>query len=115
MVYSENARIETPEDLKDFILSEDGGNATINSLFFIETKANEKFSNKVFPCYIHAFTEVDEKLVFQADIIQYVQGEFQIVKVYLHENKFNTSKRIWDKPPTKGLRENTPWIEEVVQ
>ena len=122
MVYSEKAKMESPEDLKEFIMNEEGdGNATINGLFFIETKANDKFQNKVFPCYIHAYTEVEKEgsqekeLVFMADIIQYVKGEFEIVKVYLHEGEFNISKRIWDKPPTKGLRNDTPWVEEVVQ
>ena len=121
MVYSESAKLIGTDELKE-IISEEYKNPTIERMMFIETKTTDKMPGKVFPCYMEAWAiepgennvEADE-LVFRACIVQCMDGGFNLLKVYLHDNELGVSKRIWDKPPTKGLRDETPWIATEVK
>lgn len=117
MMTFEGAKVLSANEVKEFLLEEDCKNPTVEGLMFIETRAHGDIPGKVFPCYVYAFTEdPDGKLLFRANIIQYRNGEgFGMLEVYLHEDELGVSKRIWDKPPTKGLRNETPFLEEGVQ
>ena len=115
MVGFEGARIIEANELKE-MLDEEYSNPTIERLMFIEAKAMGG-STKVFPCYVAAWAEEEVKgpvakvpIIFLAYITQSINGEFGLVQVQIHENELNVTKRIWDKPPTKGLREETPWV-----
>lgn len=119
MVYSEKAKILGAEEIREMINDESLENVVVNGLLFIETRAKGDQPNKVFPCYIYAWKEEEKdgktQLAFQADIIQFRNGEFGMIQVILHEDEFGVSKRIWDKPPTKGLRAEHPFVEAEVQ
>lgn len=123
MVYTENARVIEAEELKE-IIEEEYSNPTVERLMFIETKAKDNMPGKVFPCYMEAWGEeenaevkVDPGLRFQMSIAQCVNGEFGLIRVVVLANELGVNKRIWDKPPTKGRRDDTPWarVEEGVQ
>ena len=123
MVLSENARTIDAEELKE-IIDEELSNPTIERLMFIETKAKNDIPGKVFPCYLVAWGEeenaemkVDPGLRFRIDILQCSGGEFSIVQVVVMANELGVTKRIWDKPPTKGRKEYIPWatVAEGVQ
>ena len=119
MVCTESAKLVTALEIKEMIEDENIGNPTISGLLFIETKGKGDVEGRLFPCYIHSWAEEDveglKMLMFQADIIQYAKGEFCMVRVILHEKDFGITKRIWDKPPTKGLREEIPFLESEIQ
>ena len=119
MVFTQDAKMVSPQEIKEMIEDEGLENAVVNGLLFIETRAKDDHPGKVFPCYIYAWREEEyegkTQLAFQADIIQLRNGEFGMIQVILHENEFGRTKRIWDKPPTKMLREDTPFIEEITQ
>lgn len=120
MVYSEGAKILTSTELKEMI-EEECNNPTIERLMFIETRAKGDQPGKIFPCYIFAWAMEPvepgpaEALMFKADIVQMMGGDFGMLEVVLHEKEFGTKYRIWDKPPKKNVREETPFIEETVQ
>ena len=123
MVRFENAKVIEAEELKE-IIEEEYTNPTIERLMFIETKAKGDIPGKVFPCYLEAWGEeenaavkTDPGLRFQVCIAQSMNGEFSMVRVYILAKDLGVTKRIWDKPPTKGRREDTPWVslEEGVQ
>lgn len=123
MVRFENAKVIEAEELKE-IIEEESGNPTVDRLMFIETKAKNDIPSKVFPCYLEAWGQeenaemkVDPGLRFQCCIMQSMGGEFGMVRVMILANELGVTKRIWDKPPTKGRREDTPWaaVEEGVQ
>lgn len=123
MVFTESAQLMTAQDLVDMINDGTGGNPTINDMVFIEVRTPDTEPSKVFPCYVTAWRDdhSEEKetgkvwKMFQADIIQMRDGEFGILKVFLHEQEFDSKKRIWDKPPTLRLRQDTPFVEPGVQ
>ena len=123
MVYKENAKVIEPEELKE-IIEEEYSNPTIERLMFIETKGKDGAAGKVFPCYLEAWGQeesapvmTDPGLRFQLSIMQYAMGEFGLIRVVVMANELGVTKRIWDKPPTKGRREDTPWatVEKGVQ
>lgn len=115
MVYTEGAKIIEAEELKQIIDEEVQGNPTIERLMFIEAK-DASGKNKIFPCYVEAYGEEenaamkpDPGLRFQICIVQSIGGEFSLLRVIVMANELGVTKRIWDKPPTKGLREDTPF------
>lgn len=117
MVYSESAKIIEPQELKA-IIEEEYTNPTIERLMFIEAKAKGTDATKVFPCFLEAWAEDEEDptgLVFQICIAQCGEGEFGLVRVVVHGKEFGYTKRMWDRAPTKGLREDHPFLQEVTQ
>lgn len=121
MISYENAHLIEAEELKEFI-EQDLGNPTIERMMFIEAKPKSGGASKVFPCYFNAWAEdedakvkADPGLRFLVDIVQFVDGEFKLLTVQIRAHEIGLTKRIWDKPPTKSLREETPWVEKEVQ
>lgn len=118
MVCFENARIMEPEELKELI-DEEYTNPTVERMMFIETKDKGAIAGKVFPCYLEAWgedKEVDPGLRFQCCIMQSKGGNFGLLRVIIYAKELGVNKRIWDKPPTKHRRDDTPWVtvaEEV--
>ena len=119
----EGAKLLTTDELKGMI-EEKCQNPTIERLVFIEAKYKEDPTkpSKTFPCWIEAWGEPKDKnmkpnpgLLFQATIAQSLHDEFSMVTVQFPASDLGVTKRIWDKPPTKGLREETPWVEGEVQ
>ena len=115
MVYTEGAKVISPEELKAIIDEPVQGNPTIERMMFIEAR-DASGNNKIFPCYVEAYGEeenaavkVDPGLRFQICIVQSIGGEFSMVRVIVMANELGVTKRIWDKPPTKGLREELPF------
>lgn len=119
MVFTQDAKVLTAEEIKEMIDDESMDNVVVNGLLFIETRAKDDQPGKVFPCYIYAWREEEKdgkkQLAFQADVIQFRHGEFGMIQVILHEDEFGVTKRIWDKPPTKAMRDIMPFLEEGVQ
>ena len=116
MVYCENAKVIDAQELKE-IIDEETTNPTIERLMFIEAKAANG-ETKVFPCYLEAWgqeenaeVKADPGLRFKIAIVQSMGGEFGMVRVIVMANELGVTKRIWDKPPTKGLREDLPFAE----
>ena len=116
MVYCENAKVIDPQELKE-IIDEETKNPTIDRLMFIEAKAANG-ETKIFPCYLVAWGEEENAamktnpgLRFMINITQCMNGEFGMVQVVVLANELGVTKRIWDKPPTKGLRESLPFAE----
>ena len=118
MVYTENARVIEPQELRE-MLEEEYHNPTVERLMFIEAKAANG-QKKIFPCYVAGYHEETMKgpiasmpeIYFLIYITQAMgNGEFGLIQVSVSSNELLCSKRIWDKPPTKALREGTPWIE----
>lgn len=117
MVYFENASLMNDiQELKE-IIEETFSNPTIERMMFIETKGKNGEEGKLFPCYLEEYvgTEEGEILSFQCSILQYSMGLFGLVRVNLPVGDLNVAKRLWDKPPKKSVRDETPWIEEAVQ
>ena len=120
MVYSENAKIIEAQELKE-IIEEEYSNPTVERMMFIETRERENIPGKVFPCYLEAWAydeeskEEEKKLMFQLCIMQCTGGSFGLIRAVIHEKELGINKRIWDKPPTKGLREHFPFVEGVEQ
>ena len=123
MVVSNGAKVIEAEELKQ-IIEEETSNPTIERLMFIEAKAAGTDETKVFPCYLEAYGEeenaamkVDPGLRFQIAIVQSMGGEFGMVRVVVLAKELGVTKRIWDKPPAKWLRDETPFakVEEGVQ
>ena len=117
MVYSENAKVIEAEELKE-IIDEQTVNPTIDRLMFIEAKAMGSNETKIFPCYLVAWGEeenskvkTDPGLRFKINIVQCLDGDFSMVQVIVLAKELGVTKRIWDKPPTKGRREYLPFAE----
>lgn len=115
MVCFENACVIDAEELKE-IIDEEYTNPTIERMMFVETKSKGEVPGKVFPCYLEAWGEdmdgvmkIDPGLRFQACIMQSKGGEFGLVRVIIYAKDLGVDKRIWDKPPTKHRRNDTPW------
>lgn len=116
MTYSEGAKIIEAEEIKELI-DEKYSNPTVERLMFIEAKSKDGGPTKTFPCFVEAWGEeenaemkVDPGTTFMICIVQSMNGEFGMVRVYVKANELGVTKRIWDKPPTKNLREETPWV-----
>ena len=117
MVRFENAHLIDAEELKE-IIDDEYTNPTLERLMFIETNGNEIVKGKVFPCFVEAYgtkdgPNGDPMLSFQMCIMQSAGGEFSLVRVVVTAMELGVSKRIWDKPPTKGLSQETPWIPKT--
>lgn len=115
MVCSEKAKVIEAAELKE-MLDEEYSNPTVERLMFIETRGRDEFPGKLFPCFVEAWGEeenaemkVDPGLRFQMCIMQSTGGEFALIRVVVLAKELGVNKRIWDKPPTKGLREYIPW------
>lgn len=121
MVYMENAGLlEDIDELKD-IVKETYNNPTIDRLMFLETKPKADREGQLFPCYIKTFEEVKGKTDVEADhtnficrIIQSKKGEFSLFEVRIPDTDLNVKLRLWDKPPKKAVRDETPWVEAGV-
>lgn len=116
MVCFENAKVLSAEELKELI-DEEYTNPTVERMMFIETKDKGEIPGKVFPCYLEAWGEdekakvgIDPGLRFQICIMQSMGGEFGLLRVVIYAKELGTNKRIWDKPPTKHRRDDTPWV-----
>lgn len=129
MIYLENAKVMDAEEIKELMdetsgdIHEEGSakpNPVMDRLVFIEAKA---VSGKmlVCPCFLGGYSEEPTvgpvanrpKLMFYIYIVQCMKGEYGLLQVGIKEEELGVSKRIWDRPPTKGLREETPWIPPV--
>lgn len=123
MVYSEGAKVIEANELVE-IIEEEFSSPTVERLMFIETKGKDDVPGKIFPCYLEAWgkeenaeVKVDPGLRFQMAIAQYYSGEFSMIRVVVLASELGVTKRIWDKPPKKALRDETPWaaVEAGVQ
>lgn len=114
MTFMEGARIIEPWEIKE-ICNEEYTNPTVERLMFIETKANEKMEGKVFPCYVESWAEAKGELLFKCMITQSMNGEFSGVLVIIRASDLGVTKRIWDKPPTKAIRNETAWMDTEVK
>lgn len=119
MVGLESAKLMNVNEIRE-VIDEEYTNPTIERMMFIETKQNGEFPGKVFPCYMEAWaleegkTEAEaDHLVFQCCIVQCMEGGFNLVRVHIRDSELGVSKRIWDKPPTKGLRNDHPWMDTL--
>ena len=117
MVCSENAKVIDAEELKES-MNEECHNPTLERLMFLEVKPREGETSKIFPCLAEAWCEdpdanvkADPGLKFQIAVLQSTGGEFGMVKVLIPANELGVTKRIWDKPPTKGRREYVPFVQ----
>lgn len=110
MVYSENAKIMSPEEVKDLI-EEHFSNPMIDRMMFVETRETPALEGRIFPCYAEAYGTERGEFALQCTIVTLVNGEFNMVRVVIHNSELGVTKRIWDKPPTKGLREQYPFVE----
>ena len=116
MVFTESAKVLTAQEIKE-TLEEESGNPTVERLFFLEVKGTEEKPSKVFPIYFESWGEIEEnnmkQLVFRGYISQYTRnGGFGMIVVNILEQSLGHTRKIWDKPPTAGLRKDEPWIED---
>lgn len=123
MVVNNGAKVIEAEELKE-IIDESTSNPTIDRLMFIEAKSSKTGESKIFPCFVEAYgmeenaeMKVDPGLRFQIAIVQSMNGEFSMVRVIVLANELGVTKRIWDKPPAKWLRDETPFaaVEDEIQ
>ena len=121
MTSTENAKIIDAEELKELI-EEQHANPCVERLIFLETKGKGEDDGHIFPAYVEAWAYDDIKpaqnhksIMFKMALTQYIQGETAMVQVVVRESDIGKNKRIWDKPPKKSLRDETPWVETEVQ
>ncbi len=119
MVCFENAKVIEGDEIRE-IIEEVYMNPTLERLMFIEAKEKEPGKpTKVFPCYLEAWGLINPNDIttafVQMTIVQSINNQFQLLQVRIPIFELGVTKRIWDKPPKKSLRDNTPWIEEVTQ
>ena len=116
MVYSAGAKIIDAEELKNMI-EEECGSPVIEELVFLETRATENIPGKIFPCFLEAWgtEEGEEGVSFQCCVTQFAKGEYGLLRVRIHGSEIGVSKRFWDKPPTKALRDEHPFLETGVK
>lgn len=139
MVYFENAKLLTPDDLKEQIdeeiayneerdrIKEEGGdipakmNPTVDRLMWIEANTMNGEKN-IYPCFLTGYNydgkeptppEVDARqLIFFFSIVQVPTGHFGLLEVAIKQEEFGVSKRFWDKPPKKSVRDAEPWVAQ---
>ena len=140
MVYFENAKLLTPDDLKEQIdeeieynrererLKEEGSddipaklNPTVDRLMWIEANTM-KGKKSIYPCFLTGYSyngqapvppEQDTRmLVFYFSIVQIPTGHFGLLEVGIPKEEFGVNKRIWDKPPKKSVRDAEPWVAQ---
>ena len=123
MLFCEDAKVLDAMQLRD-IISENKGNATVDCLVFLEAKTEIGKPSKIFPCYMTAWKAEDSKpdrrdgrkpLMFQCTLIEIRDGEFDLVKIIVHEDEFGIRKKIWDKPPAEKLRKDLPLVDGILQ
>ena len=119
MVRFESAKVIDEEEIREMI-EENYSNPTVERLMFIEAKErDDRKPSKIFPCYLENWGQMnpeDPKSAFYGmTIVQSMEGEFGMVRVRILASDLGVNKRIWDKPPTKSLRDETPWVEKGVQ
>lgn len=122
MVFTESARVIGPMELRE-MMDEESGNPAVEREVFIETRAKEGNPSKVFPVFLEAYAyeyedeaekmKLNPKMVFKGCLMYVEGGEFHAVRIMLHSWEFNLTKRVWDKPPTKGLRDDEIWLEDA--
>ena len=119
MVHTESARLMTIEDLIDVMDDEEYSNPTVDRMFFIETRKKGDKPGRLFPIVLEGYTYEDVNPVkaassrmIRAVVIQSGKGEVAALRVVIRESELGENKRIWDKPPTKGLRDDTKWPGE---
>ncbi len=109
---AEFANSETPKEKH---------NPALDRLMFIEAKSS-KGTMSVYPCFVAGYAydrepKVPEaespKLLFDVYIVQCIAGKFGFLQVVIKEDELGNSKRFWDMPPTKDIREITAWIPPV--
>lgn len=115
MVHTEGAKLMTVDELTD-LMGEEFSNPTIDRMVFVETKAKDGKEGRLFPMLLEAWAYEDmspvkahASVMIRGCILQSKDGEFGMVRVAIRESELNETKRIWDKPPTKGLRDDTKW------
>lgn len=131
MISLEKAYVMGPEEIKEMMdeTSEASApenadqaevvkpNPTIERLAFIEAKATSG-KMMIYPCFLAGYSEeptvgpVAErpKLIFYVYIVQCMKGEYGLLQVAIKEDELGKTKRIWDRPPKKSVREETPWV-----
>lgn len=120
MVFTESAKPIGPNELRE-MLEEESANPTVERLVFMETRAKEGKPAKIFPLFVEAWAYEDEseklnpnpKVAFKGCLMYIADGEFHAVQIMIHRWEFNLTKRIWDKPPAKGLRDDEIWLEDA--
>ena len=120
MVFTESARLIGPNELRE-MLEEESANPAVERLVFVETRAKEGKPARIFPVFVEAWAYEDEseklnpnpRVAFKGCLMYIADGEFHAVQVMIHHWEFNLTKRIWDKPPTKGLRDDEIWLEDA--
>ena len=138
MVYFENAKLLNPDDLveqidEEIAYNEDAEkrreageevarlNPTIDRLMFIEAN-NMKGVKNIYPCFLTGYAydgaeptppEVDNRsVIFYFSIVQIPAKHFGLLEVAIKKEEFGVTKRIWDKPPKKSVREAEPWVSQ---
>lgn len=124
MNYFEDAKVLDALELRDMI-EQPISNATVDNLVFVELRERDVKPSAIFPCYIVAWREdengmPDQKtgrkpLMFQGNVIQYKEGEYEFVPVIIRETDFEVRKRIWDRPPVESLRKYLPFVDGMMQ
>lgn len=115
MTFTEGAKTIDTQELLD-IMKEECTNPTVERLMFLEARKEGEQSGKIFPCYAKAWSSPDTVLNpnpeydFLIDILQSTQGKFGMVEVVISSKELGVKKRLWNKPPTKALRDETPWV-----
>ena len=138
MVYFENARILDVEDIKEIIDEEiEAGieaekngekyktNPTIDRMMWIEANAMSGVKS-VYPCMLNGYSYIGEEpkgpvaedkreIMFYFTILQAVKGHYGLLEVGVKADEIGVSKRFWDKPPKKSVREEYPWPEQPAE
>lgn len=121
MVFTESAKVLSTDELRE-LADEECQNPTVDRLVFLETRDKEGRPGKIFPMFLEGWkfedelpvTKPDPKTGFQFCIMQSMGGTFSLLRVVIHSEELGISKRIWDKPPTKGRRDDEKWVENSV-
>lgn len=121
MTHTDGAKVLSVEEIKE-LMDEEYTNPTVDRLMFVETRGKDGQEGKLFPIYFEAWGYLDwdtanvkanPDMLFKACIVQSTGGEFGMVRVSIKMNDIGVTKRIWDKPPTSGLRRETLWPDEI--
>ena len=95
------------------------GNQTIDRQFWIEAKTGNGGYN-IWPCFLTGYSRVgeapnppavdDRPVIFYLSIVQIVNGHFGLLEVGVKQEELGVTKRIWNLPANKSVREETPWV-----
>lgn len=136
MVSYNKARVISAEELKEMLdessasqeqneVPKERQNPSLERLLFIEAK-NAKGTKSIYPCFVAGYTydrepkipeAAEPMLIFDVYIVQCMTGKFGLLEVAIRQSELTDSKRFWDLPPSKDIREITPWavLEAGVQ